>query len=154
MKKQTNAQRLNATKPRLTSPPASDRDPLVTPAVQQIIDDLPNGEEIYRNLASSQRGDYPTFQIYHLEDGRSLIMRSFDHRHYKVIMTEQESLNHYGAHSQHEEHEEKHHQSHHQASLGWGIAKLGSSIGWTIFLTALVVAFTLDCHPEFLDVIK
>ena len=132
--------------------------------MQQIIDDLPNGEEIYRNLARSQRGEYPTFQIYHLERGHSLIMRSFDHRHYNVIMTEQESLNHYGAHSQHEEHEEpeeqerqhrqSNRQSHHQASIGWGIAQLGSSMGWTIFLTALVVALTLDCHPEFLDVIK
>ena len=122
--------------------------------MQQIIDDLPHGEEIYRNLASRQIDEYPVFQTYHLGDGRGLIMRSFDYGHHNVIITEHESLDHYGAHSQHEQEEQKYHHSHHQASLGWGIAQLGSSIGWTIFLTALVVAFTLNCHPEFLDVIK
>ena len=151
MAEQTEAQRLNAAKPLLTGQPASAFDPLVTPTVQRIIDEDPHGEDIYRRLARRQRIERQAFQIHHLENGSSLVVRSFDCGDYAVIMTEAESLNHYGTHRQIAQ-SEKHH--HHNASTGWGIAQFGSSIGWSIFLAVLVIAITLHCHPEFLEVLK
>ena len=97
---QTEAQRLNAAKPTLTRQAASAFDPLVTPNVQRIIDANPNGEDIYRNLARRHRTERQEFRIHHLDDGSSLVVRSFNYGNYAVIMTEDESLNHYGAHQQ------------------------------------------------------
>ena len=150
MTEQSNAERLNAKPPRLTGQTASASAPLVTPAVQRLIDEHPEGQRIYHSLAQSQRNQYQRFRIHHLDGGQNLVMREFEYEDQAVIMTESESLNHYGPHRRHEPHE--HHE--HNRSIGAGIASLGSSIGWTIFLTALIIAFTLDCHPEFLDILK
>ena len=150
MTNQSNAQRLNAKPPRLTGRTASASAPLVTPAVQRLIDEHPGGQEIYHSLAQSQHDHHQRFQIHHLDTGQNLIMREFDYENQAVIMTESESLNHYGPHRRHEPHQ--HHEN--NRSIGAGIASLGSSIGWTIFLTALIIAVTLDCHPEFLDILK
>ena len=146
---QSNASRLNAKIPHLVDQRTSSYGPLVTPSIQRIIEQHPEGEEAYHVLAKLERENHTEFRIYHLDDEQIIVMRSFEYESQAVIMTENESLNHYGPHQATNHTDDN--KSEHRASIGWGVAKFGSEAVWAIFMIVLVLAITLNCNPGFLD---
>ena len=146
--KQTHAQRLGAQLP----PGREHNNPvLMTAAVRRILLDEPALQDIIEAMDEKDtHGDEPDFSIHHrLEEtpSQNIVTRWFPGEIHPIAMTEKESFHHYGPHQQQQPQQP---QQDTKASTGWGLARASYNLGWALFWIVLIIAFTLDCHPEFI----
>ena len=120
---------------------------LMTAAVRRMLLDDPVLQDTIETMAEKDtHGEEPEFSIHHrLEEtpSQNIVTRWFPDEIHPIAMTEEESFYHYGSHQQQQPKQDT------KASTGWGLAMASHNLGWALFWITLIIALTLDCHPEF-----
>ena len=115
----------------------------MTAAVRRMLQDAPALQDTIEAMAEKDtHGDKPEFSIHHrLEEtpSQNIVTRWFPGEIDPIAMTEEEeSFHHYGPHQQQN-----------KDGAGWDPATVSYNLGWTLFWITIIIAITLNCHPEF-----